>query len=295
MNDNYFIKSSYKPNKILETIETEDHKYWTERRISQSYYSQYYIYKFCRKLVKKENLKSVMDIGCGFAVKLMELIYPICNEVYGIDQERIIQFCVKNFGLRTFLTDNVENPKINLDKKFDLIICSDIIEHLFNPDSLLSYIKRFSHKNTFVVISTPERDILRGRNCDFSPKKAHVREWNLIEFKNYLENRGFKVLPHKLIKNFKILINLNKSTHRIKEDFVTQLYKFSRFRSLKLLKHTQLALLQNPDSDRELSMKLSGSLKNYLKNIIDEITIKIHFLLFKIYINLKKLENPYKK
>ena len=290
--DNFFIKSSYKPNTILETIEREDRKYWTSHRISQSYYYQYYIYKFCRKFIKAEKIKSVIDIGCGFAVKLMELIYPICNEVYGIDQERIIQCCIKYFGLKTFISDDIENPKLVFDRKFDLIICSDIIEHLLNPDKLLFYIKRFCHKNTYIVISTPERDVLRGKNCNFSPKRTHIREWNMEEFRNYLENRKFEVISHKIYKNFKILIKIKNSIQRIKNDFINQLYKFNRFSNLKSLKHTQLILLQSNKSDKILSKSTEKLLKHspttYLNNFIDEFLIKIHYMIFKVYRFIKK-------
>jgi hypothetical protein len=41
-------------------------------------------------------------------------------------------------------------------------------------------------KFRFLVISTPERDIVRGGN-DFGPPEnpAHYREWNGTEFMNY--------------------------------------------------------------------------------------------------------------
>jgi len=291
---NYFIKASYKPNSTIETIETEYRKYWTIHRISQSYYSQYYVYKFCRKLVKEEKLKSVLDIGCGTGIKLMKLIYPVCDEVYGIDQQGIIQYCRKMYGLETFLADDIENPTLSLKKKFDLIICADVIEHILNPDNLLSYIRKFCHNNTYIVISTPERDILRGRECDFSPKKTHIREWNIKEFRHYLESRKFNILCHKLIKSFKILITLNNSVSNLKKDFITQLYKFSRFRSLKLLKHSQLVLLKTNHS-KALSWEISDFPKSivFIEKLANHFIIGLHYFLFKVYTSLKKIH--YKK
>ena len=186
MKNNYFIKPNYKPNLTTETRETKENTYWTFDRISQSYYTRYYLYKFLRKLIKKMNISSVLDIGCGYAIKLMKFIHPVCNEVYGIDQENIINFCRKKYNLNIFLVDDIENSKLDLKKKFDLIISCDVIEHLLNPDKLISYIKKYSHENSYIIITTPEREILRGKNCNYSPKKVHVREWNKIEFNNYL-------------------------------------------------------------------------------------------------------------
>ena len=66
-------------------------------------------------------LLRILDIGCGYAIKLMKFIHPVCNEVYGIDQENIINFCRKKYNLNTFLVDDIENSKLDLKKKFDLI------------------------------------------------------------------------------------------------------------------------------------------------------------------------------
>ena len=129
MSKNYFIKSNYKPNKKIETIETKKKLYWTNHRISQDFYTRHLLFKKIRKLIKKEKLKSILDIGCGPATKLMGILYPICPEVCGIDQERIILICRKKYNLNTFFSDDIENTTLSLKKKFDLIISTDVIEH----------------------------------------------------------------------------------------------------------------------------------------------------------------------
>ncbi|KKL97305.1 hypothetical protein LCGC14_1835840, partial [marine sediment metagenome] len=85
MEKNYFIKNEYIPNKITENVDIQE---WEGLGLSQkTYYYQYYTYLICRNLAKKFKLKSVLDIGCRDANKLMKLIYPICNDVYEIDKE----------------------------------------------------------------------------------------------------------------------------------------------------------------------------------------------------------------
>ena len=42
--------------------------------------------------------------------------------------------------------------------KADLVIASDVVEHLVDPDEMLQFISRIGPK--FVVISTPDRDLL---------------------------------------------------------------------------------------------------------------------------------------
>lgn len=210
MEKNYFIKNGYIPNKIISSTNI---KKWEGLKLSsKSFYNQYYVYVIGKKLIKKLNLSSVLDIGCREANKLMNLIYPVCNNVYGIDfEDYFIEQCKRKYKTDNFFVDDVENPKLELNKKFDLIICSDIIEHLIDPDKLLHYIRKYSHENSVIIISTPERDLRYGKQCNKPKLKGHIREWNFLEFKNYIEYQGFEILYHKPTFNVKIRININRS------------------------------------------------------------------------------------
>lgn len=208
LKSNYFIKDTFKPRKTPNII--YNGIYWNQKRLNSPFLYQYSTYKFCKKLIKKFQLHSVLDIGCGTANKLMNLIYPVCKNIYGIDRKNIIEYCKKIYNLGNFFADDIENSKLKLEKKFDLIISADVIEHLIDPDKLLSIIKNYCHNDTFVVISTPERDILRGRNRNYSPNKEHIREWNSLEFINYLKHNDFHILYHKTVNLFKLRLKLKK-------------------------------------------------------------------------------------
>ena len=80
-----------------------------------------------------------------------------------------------------------------------MIICADVIEHVLYPDVLLMFIKKLANENTFIVLSTPERDGERGVNNFKSPKKEHVREWNKNEFNKYISYMGFNIVEHILV------------------------------------------------------------------------------------------------
>ena len=197
--DNYFIKKGYKSRKVNHTLSvSSDDLYWSENRLFLSNFYQSGVYKYARILIKRYKLTNVIDIGCGPAVKLMKLIYPICADVTGVDQQEAIDFCKKHYKAGNFLVDNLEMPKLHLGR-FDCIICADVIEHLVDPDAILKYIRELSNDNSVIIISTPERDILRGKDCMTSPKPEHVREWNYTEFRAYLESRGFEIKEQKVI------------------------------------------------------------------------------------------------
>jgi len=293
LENKYYIKNNYISNLEPETIETEDNIYWTEQRINQSYYTRYFLYKFCKKFIIQNKISSVLDIGCGSAIKLMKFIYPVCHNVYGIDQERIVKFNRKKYKINTFYADDIEDSKLNLEKKFDLIISCDVIEHLVNPDKLLSYIKKYSHNNSYIFITTPDRDILRGKNCSHSPKKSHVREWNFKEFNNYINSHSFNIIYHDLIDNFRVWPNLINKIPQIKRDFISLLYKVRHFNNLKKIKHTQLvgiSLNNSKIADNEyLKQFINQNLNQKKRDFFTEVVILFYLSIINLYKIMKRI------
>jgi SAM-dependent methyltransferase len=97
-----------------------------------------------------------------------------------------------------FIAADLSEIDIDLDRKFDLIICADVLEHLLNPNPCLEFIGRHIISNGVAILSTPERDNLRGKDSDHSPHPAHVREWSGQEFREYLEHQGWAIRQYHL-------------------------------------------------------------------------------------------------
>lgn len=194
-NKKYCIRDDYTPNKVNLTLEQEDVVFWNEARIRSSRLYQWPLYEFARQLVIKNGMSHVLDIGCGPAIKLMSLIAPAAN-IYGIDQQSAVDYCRNAYQSGEFFVDDFEAPTLELSENFDLIICSDVIEHLEDPDQLLNYIKRYCGESTLVLISTPDRDRVRGKDCTSCPQNEHIREWNSKEYEAYLTKSGFEITNH---------------------------------------------------------------------------------------------------
>lgn len=191
----YFIKSGYRcnvsPGQEVMFAGQQD-------SVENSMVCQYEVYEHARRLIKQYKLRSVLDIGCGYGMKLKKLISPVCQDITGIDEPDTIAWCQQHhhdFG--TWYADNLEDMKADLGRTFDLIISADAIEHLVNPDKLFEMIKRFASRDTFIILSTPERDAVRGKD-DIGPPSnpLHAREWNFDEFREYTQHRGFRVIKH---------------------------------------------------------------------------------------------------
>lgn len=207
--ENFFIKEGYKSRDKNVTLKNEGElPYWDEKAIKVNAYYQYHAYKKAKRLFKKNKMHSLCDLGCGAGYKLIQFFGGTGKSIYGVDQEHAIEYCKQAYSNSEvrFICDNLEDPKEELPI-FDMVISSDVIEHLVNPDILLNYIKRISNKNTIIILSTPERDLLRGIDCMESNKPEHVREWNQEEFRQYLEYSGFEVIESQIMPFAKFTFN----------------------------------------------------------------------------------------
>ncbi len=228
--DNYCIRHDYVPNSASASLDSEDKVFWHPSRLRSGLYYQWDVYRYARDLIVRQGLKTVLDVGCGPAVKLMSLIAPVAT-VYGIDQESAARYCRDTYGRNCFYADNFESPSVRIDSEFDLVICSDVIEHVHEPDTLLSYIRRFCSPETLILFSTPDRVRLRGDAMLTSPKAEHVREWSYAEFGTYLSSRGFRLLEQRHLPP--VRTGMNRFT------LLEMVLQFSRLRPYR---YNQIAL-----------------------------------------------------
>jgi 2-polyprenyl-3-methyl-5-hydroxy-6-metoxy-1,4-benzoquinol methylase len=203
----YSLKEGYIPNQQLETMDEISQKvYWKKETIYSASFHQFYVYKYLVSLIRQQQPKTIIDVGCGVGVKLAYVHYQVpAVEIIGIDQKSAIEYCQKHYDFGTWQNDDFENPRQDLEEvKADLVVCADVIEHVLDPDKLLAYLKNKMTNNGYLLISTPERDKLRGEGCNYSPNKHHIREWNKSEFLTYLEQSGLVVISYYLEYPIKI-------------------------------------------------------------------------------------------
>lgn len=206
MTGSYFIKEGYICNKIPKTMDrVSNDVYWNKARIHASRYYQYHVYNYASQIIKDYSLNSLIDVGCGSAVKLKSLkqSHPDLL-ITGIDQENAIFFCKETYDFGRWFSDDFENPKgVSPKDRAELIICADVIEHVNDPNKLLTYIRSLTKEGGYIIISTPERDYIRGKHCMTCPQSQHIREWNMKEFSQYLQSQNFSILKHFCVPAYK--------------------------------------------------------------------------------------------
>jgi len=145
------------------------------------------IFHKCRK--NTEGSIRILDMGCGDGVLLYLLskIKTPAIELYGIDSSGIAirtaknKFEQKDVKNKFFFNEgSVYNASFK-DGVFDIIISSDVIEHLSEPETFLDEVKRLLKSKGFSVIGTPIK---------FSEKPLdpmHVYEYFPYEFEELLK------------------------------------------------------------------------------------------------------------
>lgn len=111
--------------------------------------------------------KSVLDLGCVehdlFNNRIKDGTWlhmnfkTVAKSLVGVDILREYIPELQNMGYSIFYgnVEKLEEVKELKDKKFYVIIAGDLIEHLYNHGMFLDSIKLFCHKNTEIIITTP--------------------------------------------------------------------------------------------------------------------------------------------
>jgi|SRR5947209_1834252 len=139
------------------------------------------VYRYAAELCQQLNFKTVCDVGCGSAYKLLKYLGHL--DVIGVDMPETVQLLRERHPERAWQSGFDEVPS----QAIDLVIAADVIEHLPNPDEMMRFIARIGPRH--ILISTPDRDLFRAGTYNGPPgNPAHVREWNFTELEAYVSS-----------------------------------------------------------------------------------------------------------
>jgi hypothetical protein len=145
------------------------------------------------ELVLKIDLKPKKIIECGigfgkFGVLIREYL-EIWNSLevpkkWNIKLDGIEYFKGYKNPLHLYLYDKVYYGDVmkylNIMKKYDLVLCVDMIEHLKRKDGL----KFLKSIHSDYIISTPIN--AGNRQCIKNTRESHISQWKPEDFENYI-------------------------------------------------------------------------------------------------------------
>ena len=162
-------------------------------------------YDLFNLIPKDHQINMILEIGCADGNNLIYLKnkYNLNNKyVIGVDNCKISSIN-KNNEFK-FVHQSAENFIENQNNKYDLIVLSDVIEHIYNPWKILKNIKKTLNKKGIVLISIPNLQNIKYINAitngNFFYEKTglfdetHIRFFTMDTIINYLKNLGFKIV-----------------------------------------------------------------------------------------------------
>lgn len=141
--------------------------------------------EFFKKLPEHE-IQTIADIGCGEGSNLFFIRSQF-------PKARLFGFDISNTAVEEAkLNVNAEFALLDIQKeippqKFDLVFCSDVVEHLEDDVTAIKNIKRIT--NGYALIAT-----VQGHMRANEKFIGHVRNYAYGELKQKIESAGFEVL-----------------------------------------------------------------------------------------------------
>lgn len=154
-------------------------------------------------LLPDREFESIIEFGCADGTNLTFFgnklrIDP--KNLVGVDICRSTESRYEGFR---FDHDSVEDYLSNNEQTFDLIILSDVLEHLYNPWSTLKSLSRIMHSTSVMLLSVPNLENLRYVDSVMSGAfnyaetglfdQTHIRFFSLATLVSALQQNNFSV------------------------------------------------------------------------------------------------------
>lgn len=146
----------------------------------------------------KSNLESIniLDVGCGegFISRLVKDRIPD-NEIVGVEYSiEALEIARKLNPDITFYQGDIYNLDFK-DDAFDLVICTEVLEHLQKPEKAIKEIIRVASKG--VIITVPNEpwfclgNLLVLKNVKrLGNPKDHINHWTAFNFRKFILSAG---------------------------------------------------------------------------------------------------------
>jgi len=171
-------------------------------------YSSSYIAPIILGLVDSLRLTRVLDLGSGNG-KLCGKLAGKCELVVGVeyDKKGVEIARQSNPGLDFYNLGVQDDPQPLVDKypgKFDAVISTEVIEHLFLPRQLLHFASALLRPRGYLIISTPYHGYLKNLALSLFNKWDHhhtalhdgwhIKFWSRKTLEALLLEQGFEIV-----------------------------------------------------------------------------------------------------
>ncbi len=186
----------------------------------------------------------VLDIGCGDCSSLIE-IKKLGAKAFGIEADNNVKPIAETLNLKVHFGSIEDNPF--KEKKFDLIVMNQVIEHLPEPDKCLELIKKRLSKKGKIIFVCPNKN-------SFWQKITGIKwiNWHIPYHLHHFDKNSFEKMTNKCglkITNFQTitpniwtLIQIRHFFYNPKRGNSNHLWKIKKVTNIKT-KKTKLQIV----------------------------------------------------
>jgi len=165
--------------------------YWDEYVTHSQHPSVKLRNRFILRQLKKIDFVSSADVGCGdgYLVHLIKNSYP-GKKLWGLDlSKKVIELnSIKYEGIKF---DQLDISKNILDYKhtFDVVICSEVIEHLINWQTALINLSSLLNDNGYLILTTQS-----GKIYQSDKDNGHLHHFELENLEKEFNKIGLRTI-----------------------------------------------------------------------------------------------------
>jgi len=166
---------------------------------------------FCKQFIKGRKGR-LLDIGCGQGFFIKHLAPYSSWEVSGCEiSPSATKFAKESLGLERIFCGKVEDSDFSKNH-FDIITLWDVIEHIPDPDPMLSFLSTLLHDDGFLFLHTPNiqvhlpkaklKKLLKGMKSGvhYLEAKDHMNIYSVRSINSILNRNGFKEIQYTHLK-----------------------------------------------------------------------------------------------
>jgi 2-polyprenyl-3-methyl-5-hydroxy-6-metoxy-1,4-benzoquinol methylase len=175
---------------------------YSSKNILVKYAMRKYFNTF-EELLKEIKAKKILEVGCGEGeiINYLKKKFPKA-EYNGFEIEnKLIKKLSKRFPKDKFERVFLDSSKFNLIKRYDLVLCLEVLEHIKAYDKSLENLASIKAKH--IIISVPNEPFFRIANVlrfkylkNLGNTPGHMNNFNYLKFKKIIKNK----FPDKVIK-----------------------------------------------------------------------------------------------
>jgi ubiquinone/menaquinone biosynthesis C-methylase UbiE len=175
------------------------HKHTSANVFQRWFIDQFYDRLF--ELLRRLPGRTILDVGCGEGFTLQRIImaWPNTYELTGIDSSAAALKAGRELHPTLRLEEGNSYSLPYPSHAFDVVLCTEVLEHLADPARALAEIRRVS--KGYALLSVPHEpwfraaNFLRGKNlARLGNDREHIQHWSSRSFQSFVEKNHFEVL-----------------------------------------------------------------------------------------------------